>query len=64
MEGKLLLISFLVIIWWIGMWGFIETIVQHYIKGSFTKSLLIYGGLIIFVGIFFYTNPNLLDHFI
>jgi hypothetical protein len=62
--GKILMISFLIVIWWIGSWGIVETLIHQYIRGSTTKALWVYGSMIVFVITVVYFNPHVIDHFI
>jgi hypothetical protein len=61
---NILLIAFLVVLWWIGVWGFVETLLHQVIKGSASKALLIYSSLIATVLVIVYMKPDLLEHFI
>jgi len=57
---QVILISLLIALWWIGLWGLIETIIHQYIKIS---PIFVYISLIIGVLIIVYFNPTLLEHF-
>ena len=57
---QLIIISLLIVIWWIGIWGLVETIIHQYIKES---PIFIYSFLIILVLTIVYFNPTLLEHF-
>ena len=63
-ASNILLIAFLVVLWWIGVWGFVETLLHQVIKGSTTKALLLYSSLIATVLAIVWMKPHLLDHFI
>lgn len=56
-------LGFLIVLWWVGVWGIIETLVQHVVKGSVKKALFIYGSIVAFVIIIINHNPGLLEHF-
>ena len=58
---SILLIGLLVVIWWIGVWGLIETVLADLIK---TNPLAVYGSMVVFVIIVVLVNPSLLEHFI
>ena len=62
--GQILLISLLIVVWWIGSWGIIETIIHQYIRGSTSKALFVYGSMIIFVVLVVYLNPTIVEHLI
>jgi len=57
-------LGFLIVLWWVGLWGLIETIVQQFIRGSVKKAIMIYSSMIAFVALVIYLNPNILEHFI
>ena len=58
---SILLIGLLVVIWWIGVWGLIETVLADLIK---TNPLAVYGSMVAFVIIVVLVKPSLLEHFI
>jgi hypothetical protein len=53
-------ISLLVIVWWVGVWGCIETMVHGYAKTPH-HAFCIYFSLIAFVLAIFVFNPSLFD---
>ena len=57
---EIILISLLIVLWWIGLWGLIETILHQYIK---TYPIFVYSSMIILVLAIVYFNPTLLEHF-
>jgi len=57
-------LGFLIVFWWVGLWGIIETVVQQFTRGSATKALLVYGFMVAFVIVIIYLNPGILEHFI
>ena len=59
----ILFIAFIIIIWWIGVWGLVETILHQYIKGSYSKAIYVYGSLVAFVLAIVYMYPELLERF-
>ncbi len=61
---NILLIALLLVLWWIGVWGLIETLLHQFIKGSTSKALLVYSSLIATVLAVVYIKPQLLEHFI
>jgi len=62
--GQILLLSLLIVVWWMGLWGFIETIIFQYIRGSSARALNIYGSMIVFVILVMYLNPTIVEHLI
>jgi len=56
-EIQLIGISLLVIIWWVGVWGCIETMVHSYAKNP-NDAFCIYFSLAAFVLAFFIFNPS------
>lgn len=61
---ELLFFAFLVVVWWVGLWGFLDTLLHQVIKGSTTTALLVYGGLVGFVLLVIAARPRALEHFI
>jgi hypothetical protein len=64
MNSSVLSISFIIILWWVAVWGFLDTLLHSLIKGSKTKALFIYGTLAITVLALVYLRPELLEHFV
>lgn len=60
----ILFIAFLLVLWWIGVWGLVETLLHQFIKGSASKALFVYSSLIATVLAVVYIKPQLLEHFI
>lgn len=58
---NVLLIGLLVVVWWMGVWGFLETLLHTYIKNM---PLVVYGSMILFVLLIVWARPGLLEHFI
>ena len=63
-NKKVLAIGFLVVLWWVGLWGIIELAVQNFSKGSSTKAFFAYALMVLFVIMIIYLNPTVLEHFI
>ena len=63
-TGDIVFIALLLVFWWIGVWGLVETILHQYIKGSFTKAICVYTTIILIVIGIVWANPQLLEHFI
>jgi hypothetical protein len=61
---KVLFVSLLIVVWWIGSWGLIELAVQSLTRGSMKNAVLIYSSMILFVITIVYFNPAVLEHFI
>ena len=61
---NILLVSFLVIIWWIALWGLIEIVLKSIVGNSVGKSLIAYGLMIAFVIIVLYMYPRILERFL
>jgi hypothetical protein len=61
MPIDFLLLSFLIILWWIGIWGFIETIAHQYIKGSPMRGIAVYTSIMLFVIVIVNVYPSVLN---
>lgn len=59
MKMNMILIGILIVIWWVGVWGLIETCVQQFTNGNPLKSCVIYGSMVLFVILVVFLNPNL-----
>ena len=59
-----LVIGFLVVIWWVGLWGIIEIVIQNLANGSVKNALFIYASMVSFVILILYMNPTILEHFL
>jgi hypothetical protein len=57
-------IAFLLILWWIGVWGFVDTLITMITQNNALKALFAYGTLVILVIIIVSTRPGLLEHFV
>jgi len=63
MTLDFLLVSLLIILWWIGIWGFVETIVHQYIKGDPIRALIVYSSIMAFVIVVVKIHPSILEKF-
>jgi hypothetical protein len=61
MPLDFLLVSFVIILWWIGIWGFVETLVHQYSKGCPIRALTVYTGIMIVVICSVIVHPSLLE---
>lgn len=64
MDKNILLISFLVVVWWIALWGLIEIVLKSIVGKSVRKSAIAYGLMIAFVLTVVYIYPSSLDRFL
>jgi len=63
-DKNVFAIGFLVVLWWVGLWGIIELAVQNFSKGSSIKAFFAYALMVLFVIMIIYLNPTILEHFI
>lgn len=63
-TSDILFIALLIVLWWIGVWGLVETILHEFIRGSVAKALLTYSSLIATVLVIVWAKPQLLEYFI
>lgn len=54
---------FLVLLWWIGLWGLIELLIQKFTRGDFTKGIIAHGSIVLFVLVILSMNPELVEYF-
>jgi len=64
MDKNILLISFLVVVWWIALWGLIEIVLKSIVGNSVRKSAIAYGLMIAFVLAIVYMYPHTIDRFL
>ena len=57
------LLPLIVIVWWIGVWGIVETLIQLYIRNSTARSIFVYGLMVVSVTLAVYMNPHFVDYF-
>lgn len=54
---------FLVLLWWIGMWGLIDLLIQKFTRGNFVKSVIAYSSIIGVVLVILSMNPEMIEFF-
>jgi hypothetical protein len=54
---------FLVLLWWIGMWGLIDLFIQKFTRGNFVKSVIAYSSIIGVVLVILSMNPEMIEFF-
>jgi len=60
----ILFIAFIIVLWWIGIWGLVETLIHHYvIDGSVTRAVATYSFIILFVLLIAHIYPDLFERF-
>jgi hypothetical protein len=57
-EVYIILLSLLVIIWWMGIWSSIDIIITMHTKNNPMHALYVYSSMAILVLILFIMNPN------
>jgi len=61
---SIILISFLVVVWWIALWGLIEIVLKSVVGNSVRKSIIAYVLMIAFVLAIVYLYPGMLERFL
>jgi len=64
MEGSIILLSVLIIVWWIAIWGLIEIVLKVFVGNSTTAAVVAYMSMILFVVIILAIYPRLIERFI
>ncbi len=64
MDTRILFISFLVIVWWIAVWGLVELIITGVVGNSPWKAGIVYSLMIAFVLSAIYAYPGVLERFL
>ncbi len=60
-KGKTIVYSVLVILWWVGIWGFADTIIHMVFKGETLLELGVYTLMIGLVLLIMYAHPKFLE---
>lgn len=61
---NILVVSFLVVVWWIALWGLIEIVLKSIVGNSVRKSVIAYTLMIAFVLAIVYMNPGMVERFL
>ena len=61
---SILLISFLVVVWWIALWGLIEIVLKSIVGNSVVNMAIAYVLMIAFVLAIVYLYPETIDRFL
>ena len=64
MDKNILIASFLVVVWWIALWGLIEIVLKSIVGNSVIKSAIAYAVMILFVLTIVYMFPITLERFL
>ena len=64
MNRETFLLALLLVVWWVGLWGFLDTLLQMVHKGNPMTSLVVYGSLIVFVSVVLFLRPSYIEYFI
>lgn len=54
-------LAILIVFWWIGMWGLIETVIQPFIKNSYWTAIAVYSAIIAIVLLIVSVYPSVLE---
>jgi hypothetical protein len=54
-------IALLIVFWWIGIWGLVETILQPFIKNNYWSAIAVYGAMIVIVLLVVSIHPTVLE---
>ena len=61
---NLLVVSFLVVVWWIALWGLIEIVLKSIVGNSVNNMAIAYLLMIAFVLTIVYMYPENIDRFV
>lgn len=64
MNGSILLISTLVIIWWIAVWGLIDIFLKDILGNSKKSYIMVYSTMVVVVICTLYAYPRLGESFV
>jgi hypothetical protein len=54
-------LALIIVIWWIGVWGLIETIIQPFIKNNYWAAIGVYGAMIALILLIVNIHPQVLE---
>ena len=54
-------LAVLIVFWWIGMWGLVETVIQPFIKNSYWTAIAVYSAMIAVVLLIINVHPQVLE---
>ena len=58
---SLLPLAILIVFWWIGIWGLVDTILHPFIKNKFWVAIGVYSAMIVAVLLIVNLNPSVLE---
>ena len=61
-KTRILATSFLVVVWWIALWGLIEIVLKKFVGNSEANLVIAYSLMIAFVLAIVYTYPVIIEH--
>lgn len=64
MNGDLLFLAVVIIIWWMGVWGLLDTVLHFFIQGKPVRALVIYSMMVTSVLVFITFRPQVLERFV
>ena len=62
-TSRILATSFLVVVWWIALWGLIEIVLKKFVGNSEGNLVIAYSLMIAFVLAVVYTYPVIIERF-
>lgn len=62
-NTRILATSFLVVVWWIALWGLIEIVLKRFVGNSEMNLVIAYSLMIVFVVAVLYTYPVIFERF-
>lgn len=54
-------LAVLIVVWWIGIWGLVETMIQPFIKNNYWSAIAVYGAMIAVVLLIVSVYPTVLE---
>jgi len=60
---RILATSFLVVVWWIALWGLIEIVLKKFVGTSETNYITAYCLMLLFVIVIVYKYPFIIERF-
>jgi hypothetical protein len=64
MNTELLFLALVIVIWWMGVWGLLDTILHFYIQGKPQRALVMYSVMVASVLALVLFKPDILERFV
>ena len=64
MNTELLFLALVIVVWWMGVWGLLDTLLHLFIRGNTVRAIVLYSLMIVAVLVFVSIRPDVLERFV